>query len=130
MISVKRIVRRRREMPERLCRSAKNDFERVASLGSLGSATTVDGALTPDDLDNIALCKKVDGSTWFRIHEWGKRTGMLKDWETGIAHTLSAYAASGWDRGPSPKQAMHGARIFKLAEQDSVMSETTGFEAE
>jgi AIPR protein len=95
-----------------------------------GSATTIDGALTPDDLDHIALCKKVDGSTWFRIHEWGKRTGMLKDWEAGIAHTLSAYAASGWDRGPSPKQAMHGARIFRMAERDGVTSETTGFEAD
>jgi hypothetical protein len=95
-----------------------------------GSATTLDGALTPDDLDHIALCKKVDGSTWFRIHEWGKRTGILKDWEAGIAHTLSAYAASGWDRGPSPKQAMHGARIFRMAERDGVTSETTGFEAD
>jgi hypothetical protein len=55
---------------------------------------------------------------------------MLKDWEAGIAHTLSAYAASGWDRGPSPKQAMHGARIFRMAERDGVMSETTGFEAD
>ena len=66
----------------------------------------------------------------FRIHEWGKRTGMLKDWEAGIAHTRSAYAASGWDRGPSPKQAMHGARIFRMAERDGAMSETTGFEAD
>jgi hypothetical protein len=89
-----------------------------------GSATTADGTLSPDDLEHIALCKKADGAAWFRIHEWGRRTGILKDWEAGIVHTLSAYAADGWERGPSPKQARHGARILRMAKESGVVSET------
>lgn len=94
-----------------------------------GSATTADGTLTPDDLDHIAICKTADGPTWFRIHGWGTRTGMLKDWEAGIAHTLSSYAAGGWERGPSPKQARHGAIILRMAEDNGGVSETAPLEA-
>jgi hypothetical protein len=45
----------------------------------------------------------------------------LKDWEAGIALTLSGYAASGWDRNPSPKQASHAVRIIQLAESRGVL---------
>jgi len=85
-----------------------------------GSATTVDGTLTSEDLENIAVCKNIDGPSWFKIHEWGKKSGALKDWEAGIAHTLSGYAAAGWERGPSPKQARQGARIISLARENGL----------
>ena len=83
-----------------------------------GSATTRDGSVTAEDLDNISICKKVDGESWFRIHAWGKQTGMLEKWQAGIAHTLSSYAANGWERNPSPKQAKQGAKILKIAQEN------------
>jgi hypothetical protein len=74
--------------------------------------------VTPADLANIEACKKVSGEEWLRIHAWGNKTGKLQKWQIGIAHTLAGYAASGWEKGPSPKQAKHGIAILRLARED------------
>jgi hypothetical protein len=66
--------------------------------------------LTPEDFRNIEVCKQVNGDTWLKVHAWGTKSGELKKWRSGIAHTLAGYAAASWDRGPSPKQARHGGR--------------------
>lgn len=71
--------------------------------------------LSPQDYENIDACKQVSGEEWLRIHAWGRKTGKLQKWQVGIAHTLAGYAAGGWDKGPSPKQARHGVAIAKLA---------------
>lgn len=73
--------------------------------------------LTPQDYENIKRCKEVDGETWLRIYAWGQKSGILKKWQYGIAQTLSTYAAAGWERSPSPKQAKHGAGILNLARE-------------
>lgn len=75
--------------------------------------------LTPQDYENIDACKKVSGEEWLRIHAWGRKTGKLQRWQIGIAHTLASYAASGWDKGPSAKQARHGVAIVKLVSEAS-----------
>jgi hypothetical protein len=71
--------------------------------------------VAPDDYRNIEICKEVDGPIWLRIHAWGKRTGALRSWQIGIAHTLAGYAASGWEHGPSFKQARQGMCIIDIA---------------
>ncbi|QCN97058.1 hypothetical protein D3093_17345 (plasmid) [Azospirillum argentinense] len=71
----------------------------------------------PEDYRNIEICKELDGPTWLRIHAWGRRTGGLRSWQIGIAHTLAGYAASGWEHGPSVKQARQGVRIINIARQ-------------
>jgi hypothetical protein len=58
-----------------------------------------------EDLENMDRCRQVDGATWLKIHAWGTRTGLLKGWQAGIAHTLAGYAANNWSRAPSSKQA-------------------------
>lgn len=73
--------------------------------------------LTPVDYENIAECKKLSGEQWLNIHAWGVRTGLLQKWQCGIAHTLAGYAANGWDREPSHKQARQGVAILELARQ-------------
>jgi hypothetical protein len=88
-----------------------------------GSTTTTDGSVTPADLENIAACKRLDGPTWLRVSGDGRRLGLLKEWEAGIAHTLSGYAASGWDRNPSPKQAGHAVRIMLLPEIQALIAD-------
>jgi hypothetical protein len=80
--------------------------------------------LTPEDYQNIDTCKQVSGEEWLRIHAWGRKTGKLQKWQIGIAHTLAGYAASGWDRGPSAKQARHGVAIVKLAAEASTDAES------
>jgi hypothetical protein len=90
-----------------------------------GKTRTSDGTISLIDLENIAACKELDGPTWLRISAEGRRRGLLKDWEVGIAHTLSGYAAGGWDRNPSPKQAGHAVRIMRLPEIQALISDTS-----
>ena len=73
--------------------------------------------VTPQDYENMAECKKLDGEQWLKIHAWGVRTGLLLNWQCGIAQTLSGYAANGWDHEPSHKQARQGVKILDIAKQ-------------
>jgi len=80
-----------------------------------GDAVYESEHLTPEDYQNIARCKEVSGEEWLRIHAWGRKSGKLQRWQVGIAHTLAGYAANGWDKGPSAKQARQGVVIVKLS---------------
>jgi hypothetical protein len=75
---------------------------------------TVAGQATEN---NVARCIAVDAERWFKIQLWGSKTGELEAWQCGIANTLSGYAAGGWRRKPSEKQARHGVEILRLAEE-------------
>ena len=74
--------------------------------------------LIPEDYENIAECKKLNGEQWLKIHAWGVRTGLLQNWQCGISRTLAGYAANGWDREPSHKQARQGVAILEVAKQN------------
>ena len=74
-------------------------------------------SLTPGDYENIAECKKLNGEQWLKIHAWGVRTGLLENWQCGIAQTLAGYAANEWDREPSHKQARQGVAILEITKQ-------------
>lgn len=76
--------------------------------------------ISPDDFKNMEICKNVDGATWLNIHAWGKKSGELQRWQYGIARTLAGYAAEGWTKGPSPKQARHGVNIIDLAREAGI----------
>lgn len=67
--------------------------------------------------NNIARCKELNSGEWHEIVEWGAETGSLKDWQSGIASTLSGYAAEGWSKSPSPKQAKHGCAMIEAWKQ-------------
>jgi len=69
----------------------------------------------PDSVHNaIAQCKSIDASVWFQMQIWGAKSGKLQPWQIGIANTLSGYAAAGWVKTPSMKQATYGVKIFEL----------------
>lgn len=66
---------------------------------------------------NIELCLALSAQQWFDIHAWGAESGMLNHWEKGVALTLSGYAAEGWVKKPSVKQARLGIRAIQLAQR-------------
>ncbi len=72
-------------------------------------------SLDPDAQSAASECMKLTGEQWFALQTWGRRTGELSEWQAGIAHTLSSYAAAGWQRTPSLKQARHAVRILEAA---------------
>jgi hypothetical protein len=61
---------------------------------------------------------QVEAATWFQIQVWGSKTGQLQSWQTGIANTLSGYAANGWIKKPSVKQATQAVRIIEIYNSD------------
>lgn len=57
------------------------------------------------DYDRIAQCMTVSGATWLEVAELGQRAKLFHWKVAGICRTLAAYAAGGWERKPSAKQA-------------------------
>lgn len=77
--------------------------------------------LKPEDHNNIALCKERGESDWQKIATWGQQSGLLKDWQRGVARTLAGYAAENWVRSPSVKQARHGKTMIEEARKYGVL---------
>jgi hypothetical protein len=93
----------------------------AATDGDGSRWATPAGGISNEDLDSIERVRQVDGPTWLKISAWGSRSGLLQKWQYGIAHTLAGYAAGGWTRGPSPKQARHAVTILNLAAEHGVL---------
>lgn len=100
------------QVPAKLEREMKS-IQPVPTVGR-PSARQPD-ALKPEDRENIARVMSVDAIMWQNIYSWGKRTGTLKEWQYGIAFTLSGYASTEWERVPSAKQAAYGVEILEIA---------------
>ena len=60
------------------------------------------------DYDRIEACTRIPSSVWVATAEAGQRSGILHFKLAGICMTLANYAAGGWARRPSVKQAKHG----------------------
>jgi hypothetical protein len=88
--------------------NVKADLTTVGNIGHTVSHTTE---------NNIAKCLGVNAETWFKIQLWGNQSSKLLNWQCGIANTLAGYAAAGWKKKPSEKQAKRGVEILKLAEE-------------
>jgi len=88
---------------------------RPSDTASRITEDATDNTLTADEQSSAAEVMKYSAEQWFAIHTWGKRSGSLAEWQAGIAHTLSGYAASGWQRVPSVKQARQAMRILEIA---------------
>jgi hypothetical protein len=60
--------------------------------------------LTTTDLALIDACRALPGNSLLDLAQWGHRNGLPK-WQLAIINTVTGYAAAGWDRAPSVKQA-------------------------
>jgi hypothetical protein len=60
------------------------------------------------DYARIEECMQIPSSVWVTTAEAGQRSGVLHFKLAGICMTLANYAAGGWSRRPSVKQAKHG----------------------
>jgi hypothetical protein len=96
--------------------------QELESLQPLPTVGHVPQSISSQDRTNLAMTMKIDAATWFKISEWGRKKKKLKDWQCGIAHTLSGYASQGWQRVPSPKQAKQAVQILKIAEEEGLFN--------
>lgn len=83
-------------------------------LQTISSAGDKNGhQLSAEDRENIARVMQISAEDWVRISGWGAKSDLLKPWQCGIATTLASYAAAGWSRVPSDKQARQGVLIMR-----------------
>lgn len=78
---------------------------------AITGAAVADGpalGLNVADYDRIDECMRIPSSVWVATAEAGQRSGVLHFKLAGICMTLANYAAGGWSRRPSVKQAKHG----------------------
>lgn len=85
----------------------------LPNVGKDGRAANIQ--LTPEDRENIARVMLVPDDVWLDIHKWGIKDNNLQEYQCGIAHTLVAYAAGGWAKVPSRKQARCAVEIIEAA---------------
>ncbi|MBG6080831.1 AIPR family protein [Rubrivivax gelatinosus] len=70
-------------------------------------------ALSGDDLMMIGKAREIAAEEWLQIANWGKRNRNTYKL-AGIALTLAEYAADGWSRSPSVKQAKWGLELARM----------------
>jgi len=57
------------------------------------------------DYERIARCMEIPSAVWMEVAERGQKAGTIHWKVAGICRTLAGYAAGGWERKPSAKQA-------------------------
>lgn len=87
--------------------------------------------LSADDFDRIQRCMDIDGGTWLQAAELGQRTKLLH-WRTaGILRTLAGYAAGGWEKKPSIKQAKYALEAMEAVRKAELLrSDAAGSSAD
>lgn len=99
-------------------RAVSSDWKLTKQLSAGLCSVGEEYAGVSDDVQsNIARCLQVSADKWFKIQLWGNESGELQTWQIGIANTLGGYAAQGWTKKPSEKQAKHGVVILELYER-------------
>jgi AIPR protein len=103
-------------LPPELSFSGSGHVDAIAPVGTHSVA----------DYDRIARCMKVDATTWLEAAERGQQAGIIHWRVAGICRTMASYAAGGWGRKPSVKQAKHGLDAVLAVERAGLVH--TGLE--
>lgn len=92
-----------------------------ANLGVL--ATETHSAV---DYERINRCMQISSSTWLEVAERGQKNGAIHWTVAGICRTLAGYAAGGWEKKPSAKQAKPALDAMLAAEQAGLLGTQMG----
>lgn len=98
----------------------------TAEPGVAGSASAPAVTYSLEDYDRIERCMAVNGATWLEVAERGRQAGLVHWRVAGICQTLATYAAGGWVRRPSPKQARPALDALAAVENAGLLSTVTG----
>lgn len=75
------------------------------------------GARSVEDYDRIERCMTIPSALWMEVAERGQQAGILHWTVAGICRTMAGYAAGGWVKKPSVKQAQHGLNAVAEAQE-------------
>ncbi|WP_174274386.1 AIPR family protein [Sphingomonas bacterium] len=97
-----------------------------AGTASAAGATGKAQELSAEDYERVRRCMEISSQDWLEAAEKGQQSKTIH-WKTaGICRTLASYAAGGWERKPSPKQArpaldaINAVRQAGLLDRDGV----------
>jgi hypothetical protein len=75
------------------------------------------------DYERIEQCMHVSAATWLEIAERGQKAGVVHWKVAGICRTLASYAAGGWDKKPSARQAKPALEAFQACQRAGVIGD-------
>ncbi len=71
--------------------------------------------------DPVMTCMALDGEKWALLMAWAARTPGIDEFDRKVAHTISRYAMEHWQKEPSLKQAVRGARLVSAARRAGIL---------
>jgi hypothetical protein len=71
----------------------------------------------------------VTAATWLEVAERGYKAGVVHWKVAAICRTLASYAAGGWEKKPSAKQAKPALEAFRACQSAGVIESTAAAEA-
>ena len=83
------------------------------------------GTISIVDYDRIARCMQIPSAVWMEVAERGQKAGTIHWTVAGICRTLAGYAAGGWERKPSAKQAKPALEAVLAVQQAGLVNTGT-----
>jgi hypothetical protein len=93
-----------------------------------GSQTSTPSIRTTDlsvtDYEQIERCMNVSSATWMEVAELGAKAGLIHWKVAGICRTLAGYAAGGWEKKPSARQAKPALDAVRVVREAGIISDS------
>lgn len=108
--------------------SLENPLPPELSYANSHADADIDGAMIPTgshsaaDYERIARCMKVSSTIWLEVAERGQKATTIHWKVAGICRTLASYAAGGWERKPSAKQAKPALEALQAVQEAGLLS--------
>jgi len=104
-----------------------DETDRVPFVPNVGKPGEQQGAVEdPEAQENIARVVALKAIEWTHIAESGHNSGEQNDFLCKLAITLSEYAALGWNKIPSAKQAYWGVQLLNWYEEYTLRQNSKG----
>jgi hypothetical protein len=92
-----------------------------AADGAAGMAARGAG-VSAADYERIARCMEISGATWLEVAERGQQSGVIHWKVAGICRSVASYAAGGWQKKPSAKQAKPALDAFLAVDRSGLLA--------
>ncbi len=79
------------------------------------------GSHSVADYERIAKCMEIESGVWLEVAEKGSQRGIVHWKVAGICRTMATYAAGGWQRKPSIKQAKPALKAVLAASREGLI---------
>lgn len=74
------------------------------------------------DYERISRCMEIPAAVWLEVAERGQQTNTIHWRVAGICRTMAAYAAGGWQRKPTARQAKPALEAVIAAERAELVN--------